>query len=309
MIRRGEIERSILMNSSKLFPVLALFFIISFAGGDVKDMAQSIPKKILDWEATGQDAVYDRKTIYDYMDGGAEVYLAFDFRNVFVRKYKGQARDEIALDIYDMGSPVEAFGIFSCDRQDPEAGIGQESEYGYGLLRFRQGRFFVSITASGDEQRAEKAILELGKAVAPLLGPPGPIPDLLKCLPEHGLKKDRISYFHAAVNLNNRFFVASENILGLGRETDCVFAEYAASPAETGDLLVVLYPDEDRAQAAYESFLKAYLPMAGLGGVALTENRTWTMAQIHWNYLAVVFEAPSKEYLEVLHSAIKFPKK
>lgn len=275
----------------------------------MKDLAQSIPKKILDWRAAGQDAVYDRKTIYNYMDGGAEVYLTFDFRNVFVRKYQDPSRDEIVLDIYDMDSPEEAFGIFSCDRQDPEAGIGQESEYGYGLLRFRQGRFFVSITASGDEQRAEKAILELGKAVAPLLGPPGPLPDLLKCLPQPGLKENRTSYFHAAINLNNRFFVASENILGLGRETDCVFAEYAASPTETGNLLVVRYRDEDRARAAYESFLKAYLPEAGPAGAALTENRKWTMARIHRNYLAVVFEAPSKEYAEALYSAIRFPQK
>jgi len=275
----------------------------------MKDLAQSIPKRILDWEATGQDIVYNQKTIYDYMDGGAEVFLAFDFRKLLVRKYKGQAKeDEISLDIYDMGSSGEAFGIFSCDRQDPEAGIGQESEYGYGLLRFWQGRFFVSITASGEEQRAEKAILELGKAVAPLLGPAGPVPELLKCLPEAGLKKNRISYFHAAINLNNRFFVASENILGLGRDTDCVFAEYSANPEETGNLLLVCYRNEDLAREAYESFLKAYLPEDNLRETILTKNRKKTMARIHGNYLAVVFEVPSKEYAEALLSAIKFPK-
>jgi hypothetical protein len=296
------------MRISRLIP---LFFIasISAAGGDMKDLAQSIPKKILDWESFGQDAVYDRKTIYDYMDGGAEVYLAFDFRNAFVRKYKNPTGEEIALDIYDLGSPEEAFGVFSCDREDPDAGIGQESEYGYGLLRFRQGRYFVSITAAGDEKRAEKAILELGKAVAPLLGPPGPLPDLLKCLPESGLKRNRTSYFHAAVNLNNRFFIASENILGLGKDTDCVFAEYEVGPEETGDLLIVRYPDEARARAAYESFLKVYLPEAGPAAAALTETRKWTMARTHGNYLAVVFEAASKEYAETLLSAIQFPQK
>lgn len=275
----------------------------------MKDLAQSIPRKILDWESAGQDAVYDRKTIYDYMDGGAEVYLAFDFRNAFVRKYKSPAGEEIALDIYDMGSPEEAFGVFSCDREEPEAGIGQESEYGYGLLRFRQGRFFVSITAAGDDKKAEKAILELGKAVAPLLGPPGPVPDLLKCLPESGLKENRTSYFHAVVNLNNRFFISSENILGLGKDTDCVFAEYEASPAESGYLLIVRCPDEVRSRAACDSFLKAYLREAGPDAAALTENGKWTMARVHRNYLAVVFEASPKEYAETLHSAIRFARK
>lgn len=272
----------------------------------MKDLAQSIPKKILDWESVGQDAVYDRKSIYDYMDGGAEVYLAFDFRNAFVRKYKNPSGEEIALDIYDMGTSEEAFGVFSCDREDPEAGIGQESEYGYGLLRFLQGRFFVSITAAGDEKRAEKAILELGKAVAPLLGPAGPLPKLLNCLPQAGLKKSRTSYFHAAVNLNNRFFIASENILGLGKETDCVFAEYDVGTPETAKLLIVRYQDEARAKAACESFLKVYLPEAGPAASALTESKKWTMARTHRNYLAVVFEAPSKEYAETLCSAIRF---
>ena len=298
-----------------LFAAASLSF--SAAGGDMKDLAKSVPRKVLDWESASPDKVYDRETIYDYMDGGAEVYLAFDFRSAFVRKYKNPAGEEIALDIYDMGSPEEAFGAFSCDRVDPDAGIGQESEYGFGLLRLRQGRFFVSITAAGDEKKAEKGILALGKAVAPLLGPPGPLPGLLDCLPQSGLKKDRTSYFHAAVNLNNRFFISSENILGLGKDTDCVFAEYAAGgpdtaqaadAADSADLLIVRYRDTEPAEAAYGAFLKSYLPEAARGAAAAqTENGKWALARLHTNYLALVFEAPSKEYAESLFSAIRFP--
>ena len=39
----------------------------------MKDFGPQIPKQVLDWKASGQDVVYDRKTLYDYMDGGAEV--------------------------------------------------------------------------------------------------------------------------------------------------------------------------------------------------------------------------------------------
>jgi len=299
-----------------ILTLLLVLNLISVAGGNVKDLAQAIPTKVLDWQASGKDMVYDRKTIYDYMDGGAEVYLAFDFREVFSRKYKGPvAEEEITLDIFDMGSPEEAYGIFSSDRQDPDAGIGQESEYGPGLLRFWQGRYFVSVTASGDEPAAEKAILELGKLVAARLGPAGPYPALLGALPEAGLKKNRTSYFHAAVNLNNRYFVASENILNLDRETDCVLAEYAAAaPASpdregSGVLLIVRYPDESSARAGHLSFSKAYLPDAGPGGAALTESRKWTMAGLRGNFLAVVFEAPAKEYAQALLASVQFPPK
>ncbi len=205
--------------------------------------------------------------------------------------------------------PGEAFGIFSCDRQDPEAGIGQDSEYGPGLLKFWQGRYFVSITVSGDEKISEKAVLELGKAVAPKLGPAGESPDLLKCLPPSGLKKSRTSYFHNSVHLNNRYFVAAENILNLDATTECVFAEYAAGVNESASFLIVRYFDAARAQTAWRSFQRAYLPDADASGAALTENKKWVMARNRGNFVAIVFEAPSKEYADALQSAVRFPSK
>jgi hypothetical protein len=276
--------------------VLDIRFNISLAGGAVKDFGPHIPKQVLDWKASGEDAVYDRKTLYDYMDGGAEVYLAFDFRDVFVRRYADAEENEIVLDIYDMGSPAEAFGMFSCDRQDPEAGIGQGSEYGPGLLRFWRGRYFVSITVSGNEDKAEKAVLDLGKAVAPLLGPDGAPPDMVKMLPAAGLKPEKTAYFHSHVHLSNRYFISSDNILGLNEKTEGVFAEYdPAGAAAAARLLVVRYPDASRAGAAAASFLKAVLPRADEDGAALTEKKTWTMIRTRDNVLAVVFEASSKE--------------
>lgn len=262
----------------------------------MKDFGPQIPKQVLDWKAAGQDAVYDRKTLYDYMDGGAEVYLAFDFRDVFVRKFADAAQNEMNLDIYDMGSPAEAFGLFSCDRQDPTAGIGQGSEYGPGLLRFWRGRYFVSITVSGNEDKAEKAVLELGKAVAPLLGPDGALPEMLDLLPPAGLQADTTSYFHDHVHLSNRYFVSSENILNLDEKTECLFAEYGSAGGDTGRLLVVRYPDAGQAKAAAVSFLKSFLPGADADGAAQTDNKKWTVIKTRANVLAVVFEGSSKEY-------------
>jgi len=290
----------------KIFWILLLFSMFNFAGENVKNFAQLIPKKVVDWEAVESDRSYNRKTLYDYMDGGAEVYLAFDFNQVFVRKFLGPSQNEMVLDIYDMLSSEEAFGIFSCDRQDEEIGIGQDSEYGYGLLKFWQGRYFVTITAMHEEEAAEKAILELGKIVVSHLGPAGRKPSLLKCLPEKNLKENRISFFHSNINLNNRFFIASENILHLGRKTDCVFAEYQINDTETGYLLLIQYPDEPKAKIAYESFLKSYIPEAQKTGQAHMENNKWTKAMLLKNMVAIVFEAPTEQWANEIHLSIKF---
>jgi hypothetical protein len=284
------------MRIARSFTFACVTVSLCLAGGIVKDLGPKIPKQVLDWKASGEDAVYDRKTLYDYMDGGAEVYLAFDFRDVFVRKYGGPGGDEIVLDIYDMGSPAEAFGMFSCDRQDPEAGIGQGSEYGPGLLRFWRGRYFVSITVAGNEDKAETAVLELGRAVAPLLGPDGAPPPMLGLLPQEGLKADRTSYFHDHVHLSNRYFVSAENVLALDAKTDCVFAEYAGPDGDEARLLLVRYPSAERARAAAATFRTSLLPGAGAGEAAMTPAGKWSVVRTRENVLAAVFEASSKDY-------------
>ena len=291
-----------------LIAVLAAALYVFPAGESVDDFGRSIPKTIGAWEARETDRVFDRTTLYDYMDGGAEVFLAFDFREVWSRRYAGpdggtEGR-ELTLDIYDMGSPAEAFGIFSCDREDPEAGIGQESEAGFGLLRFWQGRYFVTVTAAGDDETSQRAVLDVGRTVVGLLGPPGPKPDLIGYLPAGSLRADRTSFFHSNVNLNNRYFVASENILGLDRSTDCVFAEYDAAAGEAGCLLIVRYPDAAKAEAARRSFLAAYLPEAGAEGLARTENKKWVLALRKEAVLVVVFEAPDPDWARTLASSV-----
>ena len=270
----------------------------------MKDFGPKIPKQVMDWKASGQDAVYNRKNLYDYMDGGAEVYLAFDFREVFVRKFADAAADEIVLDIYDMGSPAEAFGMFSCDRQDPEAGIGQGSEYGPGLLRFWRGCYFVSVTVAGNEAKAEAAVRALGQAVAPLLGPDGAVPDMLRQLPAAGLKAEKTAYFHNNIHLSNRYYISPENILNLDERTACLFAEYDSGSGDSARLLVVRYPEAAGAQAAARSFRTSLLPGADADGAARIENKGWSMVRVRGNLLAAVFEASSEDYARRLAEAV-----
>lgn len=290
-----------------LAAVLASSLLLTYAGGQVDDIGRSIPKTVGAWKASAEDRSFDRSTLYDYMDGGAEVYLAFDLRRVLARKYAGSGAREIVLDVYDMGTSEEAFGVFSCDREDPPSDIGQGSTYAFGLLRFRQGRYFVTAMTTEEDEASERAVLDIGRAAAAALGPPGPLPGLLGVLPPDGLKPERTSFFHAEVNLNNRYFVSSENVFGLDRSTDCVFAEYASGTDRPGRLLVVRYPGPERAAAARRTFLAAYAPEAGPDGLARTESGTWVLALARDLHLIVVFEAPDPDWARRLAASVKLP--
>lgn len=272
----------------------------------MKDLYNAIPKQIMDWKIKDQDKVYNRETLFDYINGGAELYLTYDFQEVFSRRFAGPEENEIFLDIYDMSSSAEAFGIFSSECECEEVGIGQGSEYGGGLLRFWQDRFFVSILAFSDDQVTKTAILELGKTVSQAIGSTGPEPALLRSLPEKGLARKRIRYLHSHIPLNNRYFIASENILDLNRKTDCIWAEYQINNEDTYYLLLIQYENRVQAEEAYEKFHNIYMPEAVEARYAQMENQKWTMTKLDKNMLAAVFEAPDTSTASELLSAVKF---
>jgi hypothetical protein len=299
-----------IVKKNSTFLLLFLFLIINCLGGDVSNLYQTIPKQILDWKAEDKDQTFDKKTIFKHINGGAELYLAYDFKQVFVRKYSGPGEDEIVLDIYDMGASTEAFGIFTSERdaEVKNAGIGQGSEYSDGLLRFWKDRFFVSILAIGDERTARSAIMELGKRVAGAIPSTGPEPEMLKFLPQKNLDKKRIRYFHTDLILNKHYYIANENILNLNKKTNCLLAEYKANDQNDQDstyLLLIQYENNTQANQAYEKFLKIYMPEAKETGLAQMENQRWTMAKIEQNKVIIVFEAPDKNSASELQAVGK----
>jgi hypothetical protein len=284
--------------------LLLFFFIIASSGGPVSAEEKLMPMQIGEWKANGKDQVFNRETVFKYIDGGAELYLAYDFRQVFSRKFAGPGDSEIVLDIYDMGTAADAFGIFTSEREDEDADIGQGSEFGGGLLRFWKGCRFVSILNDGGGENADRAVIELGKAVDQALPDTGPEPDLLKCLPQPNLDKKKIRYFHRSLLLDKHYFVANENILNLGPKTDCVLAEYPLSSEDFLVLLVVRYENHAHAKAAHDHFIKIYMPEAK-AGLAQMENKKWTMAVLDRDLVSIVFEAPDKQKAIDLQKAVK----
>lgn len=264
---------------------------------------QNIPKEMNGWIVDGEVRTYDRKTLFKYIDGGAELYLAYRFRKVYVYRYTKAGEPDIIMDIYDMGTPEDAFGVFTSEREADEIGIGQASEYETGLLRFFKGRFFVSILTHEETPQSRKTVFSLARAVAGSIQIVGEKPKLVLSLPQQGLIERSIRYFHDPTLLNLHYYVAEENILLLDVHTEAVLARYAIEE-EKPYLLLIRYPSTQHAKKAFNRFLNAYMPDA-VQGVVQTENGKWTGADQHSAFLAIVFDASSEGYVRSLLEAVR----
>jgi hypothetical protein len=256
------------------------------------------------WRAVSELETYDTETIFGYIDGHAEVYLAYGLERCLTRRYAGpKGEPEIVVDLFEMATSDDAFGVFTHDLDGEDAAIGQGSVYKAGLLSFWQDRYFISVYAEEETPESKAAVLDLGRGIAAAIPGRGEPPDLLGLLPGEGLERRTIRFFHSQAILNYHYFVAAENILGLGSETDAVLATYGGGDGRSF-LLVAGYKDAAAAARAAESFRGAYLPEAGAGGAVKTENGRWSAVHAAGRYVAVVFDAGSSEEAEVRLDAV-----
>lgn len=257
------------------------------------EMLKLLPSEIHGWKAQGKAKIYDRETIYDYMDGAAEIYLTYGYKGLIVKRYKKASGPEIIIEIFDMGSPEDAFGIFSHGqgRETKSAGIGQDSEYKVGLLCFWKNKFFVCVRSERKAPQAKKAVLALGRLVSKAIKAVGEKPTILNYLPENELFEKSLRYFHKYEILNYHYFVADKNILHLDEYSKAVLALYKD---DKSCLLFVQYQNVEKAEAAFKSFKNAYMPDAIKTGIIQTENGKWTAVTLHQNFLIIVFDTLDK---------------
>jgi hypothetical protein len=276
------------------------FMIIQTSYADpIQILHAALPKQIQGWSAEPNDRFFDDETIFDYIDGAGEVYRAYNMRKCLSRRYRIHNGPAIVLDIFDMQSSEDAFGVFTHDQDGAPVDVGQGGLYRSGWLSFWKGRFFVSIYMEEESGAAARAVRGLAKEVASRIPQEGPKPRILSFLPQKGLQPRTIRYLHHYIMLNYHFYLADDNILNLGPDTKAALAEYKRGK-EDARVLLVQYPERGKAEKAHRRFLETYLPEASSTDPVLIENNKWSAAALRGRLLVIVLEADSRVLAESL---------
>lgn len=262
-----------------------------------------LPLDIHGWKKIGSPVIYNQDTLYDYINGGAELYIAYNFKEVLSVKYEKNESSEIIIDFFDMGRSYDAYGIFSQGREKEDGLLGQGSEYTSGLLSFWKDRYFISILAYPETEEKKNIVLEIGKILDDSIPSKGDLPPILKLLPEKNLLSESVRYLHHHIVLNNLFYIANDDILFINEDVPTVLARYKENE-QSFYLLILNYPDKQHAEKAQTSFLTHYLPDA-VEGKAETDAGKWTGCKLKNNLLVVIFDAPTKDCLEEYLSQVK----
>jgi hypothetical protein len=254
-------------------------------------MANPFPATVGAWKAEAPPSSFDRKTVYDELDGGAEVYLEYGLHSLSVQRYAGPDVPGLTFDLFEMDDPAGAFGAFTFEREDESAGIGQGSEYGGGLLRFWQGSYFGFVQAERETAASKEAVLSLGRAVAAKLGPPGKEPAVAGALPEKDQRPRSLRFARSPLLLAILDPQMQGNPLGLPARCEVVMARYGpkGSPERT---LVARLADAASAQKGLENLIAVKFPAGAKPAEASKGADGFSAAQRLGSFVIVVTGAP-----------------
>lgn len=278
-----------------------LAFLLMMGGGPGPGEA---PGELPGWEKTSYSESYTSDDLHKYVNGGAARYLAYSIQELRVQGYVREDDGFAAtVEIYRMDSPHNAFGVYSSDRAGPHPeGIGREAVYEGGLLQFWQHDRYVRVQADDPSGEPGPAVLELGALLSESL-PEGDssLPEIVRSMPREGLVDDSLCFFHNRVTLNSIYYLSEENLLALGEDTDAVTAEYRLGPEVFSRVIVVRYPDGERARRAMDLIERECSAREGAhDGV----ERERCYAALEDELLVAVLEAPGRDDAEKLATRV-----
>jgi len=270
------------------------------------EYSKLVPESIDHWISVDKGHVYDQETIYDYMNGAAEIYKQYSFESLYVRQYENPGNPGVTLEIFEMDQSPDAFGIFSHIRSGIEIGIGQGSDQSRGVINFWKGRYFIYIHADQETSDTQGVMLDLANYIDRNMTQTGTKPDILKLFPQQGLIESKVRYTRSFILLNMHYFIASENILNIDTKSEAVLASYQFGNEESY-LMIVRYPSKELAIAAKNKFIQNYLPEATASLILQTENGKWTGASQKNEFLMILFDAPTEAQIGQLLASIPIP--
>ena len=186
------------MNQKRilLLSFLVMILIWGIVSSEAITLESLIPKELPDgWILIDGPRIYTKKTLFQRINGQAELFFKYGFQKSIFAIYQNLKNPElqIELDIYDMGSVLQAFGIFSRFRnEDRSGGFGLESYLDDSSAFFYKGKYFVMFYATEPDPFILKQFsMLLSSKISDSSGPPREI----DYFPKKGLKSGSIQYF------------------------------------------------------------------------------------------------------------------
>lgn len=264
------------------------------------DMLKLFPGSNDELKMQGEVRLFTEDNLYEHINGASDAFFAYGFQLCGTADYVPSSEPEqfIRVDIYDMGKPIQAFGMY---RSEYYSGVkpiqlGVEGYVETPMLNFWKGPYYVKISASSES--LEPLLMEIGKNIDDRISWSKEMPWMLSLLPPK-----------ARLPKSERFIL--KNILGFEFLKNGVTATYKLRSGNERQFYVMDYDSNDVAKEAINKLTSHgtkfdRIPTNGDEGFAIDSKyykRIIAVRKDKFILMSVSFDDDS-EAIEMINTAI-----
>jgi len=192
--------------------------------------------RIQGWSRVDTARIYEGNALYDFIDGGADLFFEYGFRRALSVEYQSAGGKSINLEVYEMKDPGSAFGIYSIrsGEEATQVDIGQRGNAHAYYIMFWKGRFYVSVASSDSTGECRSGLEATARAVDQNISSKGQKPHVVDLLPAANLGMSR--YFRGNLGLSSTsildvkgLFPVVDGAIGTYRDHTTVLLRYGSA--------------------------------------------------------------------------------
>lgn len=157
------------------------------SAADMAARLSTIPCDLPGWTIIEQPLMCDAACVAEHVPEEAAIIKTYDFRwSLTMRLLPADPKQEIDANIYAMGDPLDAFGIFA-RHQGENTTPGQiltESIWAGNEFHIWRGTFYIRVTPTTADPLLKAAVMAAGEAIAAKIPIPERLPLMMRLMPE-----------------------------------------------------------------------------------------------------------------------------
>ncbi len=258
----------------KLVGTILLLIAVSAAAQQAPgDLSGFLPASgdIAGWKLSGEPKNYRGDQLFQMINGGADIYHEYGFRQVLSAEYADVGGKSISLEIYEMKSPASAYGIYTFKIGDngKAVSIGQEAMLQDYYVNFWKGNLLVTVIGRDSEERTVQGVVGLAKAVDARITNTGERPVLANLLLREPLGFSHPKYVRGPLGVMKSHLFDAVTIFG--------FREGMIGAVEECQAFVFRYADKGKSAEAFKHATKNFNNNPKIMNHALQGNRYSTV--------------------------------
>jgi hypothetical protein len=177
------------------------------ASSSLLDLASFLPRaaEVKGWAPKGEPQLFKGEELFTYIDGGADIYDEYGFRQVITEDYENASQKALTLEVFEMADAAAAFGMFTfkSSGHGTEIALGQGGRLEDYYLNFWKGRALVTVTGFDDSPESVEGVRLVAGATDRKIELRGETPAWAAAFPREWVARGGLKYVRGPIGLRN----------------------------------------------------------------------------------------------------------